>query len=70
MLLALLITDVAFGMVSRVVPQLNVFSVGFPAKVRVAMLVVGASLPFVARLDVRPALSVRRRRPARRCTSA
>ena len=29
-LLALLITDVAFGMVSRVVPQLNVFAVGFP----------------------------------------
>ena len=29
-LLALLITDVAFGVVSRVVPQLNVFAVGFP----------------------------------------
>ena len=48
MLLALLITDVAFGVVSRVVPQLNVFAVGFPAKVVVALLVVGASLPFVA----------------------
>lgn len=46
-LLALLITDVAFGMVSRVVPQLNVFGVGFPIKVGVALLVVGASLPFV-----------------------
>jgi flagellar biosynthetic protein FliR len=46
-LLALLITDVAFGVVSRVVPQLNVFAVGFPTKVMVAMLVVGASLPFV-----------------------
>jgi flagellar biosynthetic protein FliR len=46
-LLALLITDVAFGMVSRVVPQLNVFAVGFPMKVGVAMLVVGASLPFL-----------------------
>jgi flagellar biosynthetic protein FliR len=46
-LLALLITDVAFGMVSRIVPQLNVFAVGFPMKVGVAMLVVGASLPFV-----------------------
>ena len=32
-LIALLITDVAFGVVSRVVPQLNVFAVGFPAKV-------------------------------------
>jgi flagellar biosynthesis protein FliR len=46
-LLALLVTDVAFGMVSRVVPQLNIFSVGFPMKVGVAMLVVAASLPFL-----------------------
>jgi flagellar biosynthetic protein FliR len=46
-LLALLITDVAFGMVSRVVPQLNVFGVGFPIKVGVALLVVGAALPFL-----------------------
>jgi flagellar biosynthetic protein FliR len=47
-LIALLITDVAFGVVSRVVPQLNVFAIGFPAKVAVAMALVGASLPFVA----------------------
>jgi flagellar biosynthesis protein FliR len=47
-LVALLITDVAFGVVSRVVPQLNVFAVGFPTKVAVALLVVGASLPFFA----------------------
>jgi flagellar biosynthetic protein FliR len=47
-LVALLITDVAFGVVSRVVPQLNVFAVGFPAKMAVALLVAGASLPFMA----------------------
>jgi flagellar biosynthetic protein FliR len=47
-LIALVITDAAFGVVSRVVPQLNVFAVGFPAKVAVALLLVGASLPFVA----------------------
>jgi flagellar biosynthetic protein FliR len=46
-MLALLITDVAFGMVSRVVPQLNVFSVAFPLKVGVALVVVAASLPFL-----------------------
>jgi flagellar biosynthetic protein FliR len=46
-LLALLVTDVAFGMVSRVVPQLNIFGVGFPVKVGVALLVAGASLPFI-----------------------
>jgi flagellar biosynthetic protein FliR len=47
-LIALLVTDVAFGVVSRVVPQLNVFAVGFPTKVAVVLLVAGASLPFTA----------------------
>jgi flagellar biosynthesis protein FliR len=28
-------------------PQLNVFAVGFPAKVTVGLLVIGASLPFI-----------------------
>ncbi len=46
-MLALLITDVAFGMVSRVVPQLNVFAVGFPMKVGVARLVVAGTLGFL-----------------------
>ena len=44
----MIITDAAFGVVARVVPQLNVFSVGFPAKVRVGLLVLGVSLPFAA----------------------
>jgi flagellar biosynthetic protein FliR len=47
-LLALIITDAALGVVSRVMPQLNVFAVGFPAKVAVALLLLGASLPFAA----------------------
>jgi flagellar biosynthetic protein FliR len=47
-LLAVLLTDVAFGLVSRVMPQLNVFAVGFPAKVIVGLVLVGASLPFMA----------------------
>jgi flagellar biosynthetic protein FliR len=47
-LLAIVLTDAAFGLVSRVVPQLNVFGVGFPAKVAVGLLLVGVSLPFVA----------------------
>jgi flagellar biosynthetic protein FliR len=33
--------------VSRVVPQLNVFAVGFPLKVGVAILVVAAAIPFL-----------------------
>lgn len=47
-LLALLVTDVAFGVVSRVVPQINVFAVGFAAKVAIAVLLVMATLPFVS----------------------
>jgi len=47
-LLALVITDAALGVVTKVVPQLNIFAVGFPAKVAVAILIVGASLPFAA----------------------
>ena len=45
--LALILTDAAFGVVSRVVPQLNVFAVGFPAKVTVGLLLLGVTLPFV-----------------------
>ena len=33
---------------SRVVPQMNVFAVGFPAKVTVGLLIIGVSLPFAA----------------------
>jgi flagellar biosynthetic protein FliR len=46
-LLAVVLTDAAFGLVSRVVPQLNVFAVGFPAKVAVGLVLIGASLPFL-----------------------
>jgi flagellar biosynthetic protein FliR len=46
-LLAVLITDAAMGMVARVMPQLNVFAVGFPAKIAIGLLVMGVSLPFV-----------------------
>jgi flagellar biosynthetic protein FliR len=47
-LIALIITDAAFGVVSRVVPQMNVFAVGFPAKLIVGLVLLGASLPFVS----------------------
>lgn len=46
-LLVLLITDIAFGMVSRVVPNLNIFAVGFPTKIGMALLVVAVALPFI-----------------------
>jgi flagellar biosynthetic protein FliR len=46
--LVLVITDAAIGVVSRVVPQLNVFAVSFPAKTVVGLLLIGVSLPFAA----------------------
>ena len=47
-LIAVTITDAALGIVSRVSPQMNVFAVGMPAKIIVALIILGASLPFVA----------------------
>ena len=47
-LIALIIVDAAFGVVSRVVPQMNIFAVGFPAKMIIGLILIGASLPFVA----------------------
>jgi flagellar biosynthetic protein FliR len=47
-ILAIVVTDCAFGVVSRVVPQLNVFAVGFPMKVAVGLVMIGVSLPFAA----------------------
>ena len=47
-ILALVITDSAFGVVSRVVPQLNVYSVGFAVKVLVGLGLVLLSMPYVA----------------------
>ncbi|HZO36553.1 MAG TPA: flagellar biosynthetic protein FliR [Solirubrobacteraceae bacterium] len=47
-LLAVTVTDIGFGMLSRVVPQMNIFSVGFPAKILIALAVLIVSLPFAA----------------------
>jgi flagellar biosynthesis protein FliR len=47
-MLALIITEAALGVVSRVVPQINVFAVGFPAKIAIGLVLIGAALPFTA----------------------
>lgn len=46
-MLAMIITDISLGVVSKVVPQVNVFAVGFTVKVGVTLLIVAVSLPFV-----------------------
>jgi flagellar biosynthesis protein FliR len=47
-LIALVVTDAALGVVSRAMPQMNVFVVGLPAKLIAAFAVIAASLPFMA----------------------
>ncbi|MGE5552326.1 MAG: flagellar biosynthetic protein FliR [Betaproteobacteria bacterium] len=42
---ALFLTDVALGLVARAVPQMNVFVIGFPAKILVGLVFVMLILP-------------------------
>ena len=43
---AMLITSVAFGLIARMVPQMNVFIVAMPLKIGVGLLFLGFSLPY------------------------
>lgn len=43
---ALLITSVAFGLIARTVPQMNVFIVAMPLKIGIGLLFLGLSLPY------------------------
>ena len=45
---ALMLTDLAMGLVARTVPQMNVLIVGFPLKIGVGVLVLAASVPLMA----------------------
>lgn len=48
--MALLLTNISLGILFRVVPQMNVFLLGFPITISVGLLVLGASLPLFAGL--------------------
>lgn len=43
---AMLLTSVAFGLVARTVPQMNVFIVAMPFKIGVGLLFIGFGLPY------------------------
>jgi flagellar biosynthetic protein FliR len=43
---AMLLTSVAFGLVARTVPQMNVFIVAMPLKIGVGLLFIGFGLPY------------------------
>jgi len=45
---ALLITNVALGILTRAAPQLNLFGIGFPITLGVGLLVIAMSLPYLA----------------------
>jgi flagellar biosynthesis protein FliR len=49
-LVALLLTNAALGVLARTIPQLNVFAVGLPVNVGVGLVMLGVSLPFTFRL--------------------
>jgi flagellar biosynthesis protein FliR len=46
-MIALLLTDLFFGLVNRVAPQINVFFLGLPVKMVIGLLIVLASLPLL-----------------------
>lgn len=48
--IVLLVVDVAFAIIARTVPQMNVFIVGIPAKIIVGLMTVAMVLPVVAML--------------------
>lgn len=45
---ALLLTSVAFGLIARTVPQMNVFIEAMPLKIAVGLLFLGFSLPYLS----------------------
>jgi len=49
-IITLLLTDVVMGIVSRTVPQMNIFIVGFPLKIGIGFLMLSASLPFLTQM--------------------
>ncbi|OGT70853.1 MAG: flagellar biosynthetic protein FliR [Gammaproteobacteria bacterium RIFCSPLOWO2_02_FULL_56_15] len=48
LLAALLITNLALGILTRAAPQLNIFAVGFPLTLAIGLLVMGLALPYFA----------------------
>ena len=47
---ALLITNLALGILTRSAPQLNIFAIGFPITLAVGFVTLALSLPYLAPL--------------------
>lgn len=54
------LTDVSLGILARTVPQLNVFVVGFPAKLAVALFIIIVTLPFAFKVMAGQFLNIER----------
>lgn len=52
-LIALLVTDVAFGLIARAAPQTQIMQLEFPAKIGVALLIIIATLPWMVPYFIR-----------------
>lgn len=46
LIVSLLAANLAMGLVARVVPQINIFVVGFPFTIALGLILLGASMPF------------------------
>ncbi len=47
MVAALLITNIALGILTRAAPQLNIFGIGFPITIGVGFIMIGVVLPYL-----------------------
>jgi flagellar biosynthetic protein FliR len=45
---ALLLTSIAFGLIARTVPQMNVLFVAMPLKIMIGLIFIGFSLPYLS----------------------
>ncbi len=50
---ALFLTDVALGLVARTIPQMNIFTVGYPLKIALGLVTLAVTLPLLATLITR-----------------
>ena len=64
LLAVLFLADVALGLLTRIAPSLNAFSLGFPFKIMLTLILVGTVLVAAARCGRRAG----RHRGARRCS--
>jgi hypothetical protein len=61
---ALLITNVALGILTRAAPQLNLFGIGFPITLGVGLLVIAMTLPYLNDAGAKPVFRWHRTRAA------